>query len=76
MVTGAGIARTLDKLAQKVADNYAKQVELECVGLDSVPNVYRRTVKDIAIQLVRNAVVHGIETPGERRRSQKTKFGS
>ena len=75
LVTGAGMARTLDKLAQKVADNYAKQVELECVGLDSVPNVYRRTVKDIAIQLVRNAVVHGIEAPVERRRSQKTEFG-
>ena len=75
LVTGAGLARTLDKLAQKVADNYAKQVELECVGLDSVPNVYRRTVKDIAIQLVRNAVVHGIESPAERRRSQKTEFG-
>jgi len=75
LVTGAGMARTLDKLAQKVADNYAKQVELECVGLDTVPNVYRRTVKDIAIQLVRNAVVHGIEAPNDRRRSQKTEFG-
>ncbi len=75
LVTGAGLERTLDKLAQKVADNCAKQVELECAGLDSVPNVYRRTVKDIAIQLVRNAVVHGIETPGDRRRSQKTEFG-
>ncbi len=75
LVTGAGLARTLDKLAQKVADNYAKQVELECSGLDTVPNVYRRTVKDIAIQLVRNAVVHGIESPNERRKSQKTEFG-
>jgi len=75
LVTGAGLARTLDKLAQKVADNCAKQVELECAGLDTVPNVYRRTVKDIAIQLVRNAVVHGIESPSERRKSQKTEFG-
>ena len=75
LVTGAGLSRTLDKLAQKVADNCAKQVELECAGLDNVPAVYRRTVKDIAIQLVRNAVVHGIEAPNKRRDSRKSEFG-
>lgn len=75
LVTGAGLERTLDKLAQKVADNCAKQVELDCSGLDNVPESYRRTVKDIAIQLVRNAVVHGIENPAERRAANKSEFG-
>jgi HPt (histidine-containing phosphotransfer) domain-containing protein len=28
-----------------------------------VPEAYRRPVKDVLIQLIRNAVVHGIETP-------------
>ncbi len=75
LVSGNGLKRTLDKLAQKVADNSAKQVELDCVGLDNVPESYRRAVKDIAIQLVRNAVVHGIEAPHERRNAQKPEFG-
>jgi two-component system, chemotaxis family, sensor kinase CheA len=34
---------------------------VQCQGLDLVPEEYRRIVKDIAIQAVRNAVVHGIE---------------
>lgn len=75
LMSGNGLKRTLDKLAQKVADNSTKQVELECSGLESVPEVYRRSVKDIAIQLVRNAVVHGIETPAERRNANKPEFG-
>lgn len=75
LVSGSGLARTLDKLAQQVADNNAKQVQLSCVGLESVPEVYRRTVKDVAIQLVRNAVVHGIETPAERSHANKTEVG-
>jgi two-component system chemotaxis sensor kinase CheA len=36
------------------------------VGLDKVPEQYRRIVKDISIQAVRNAIVHGIEAPSAR----------
>jgi chemotaxis protein histidine kinase CheA len=46
------------------------------VGLDRVPENYRRAVKDITIQLVRNAVVHGIETPDERTRANKSEIGT
>ena len=41
-----------------------KEAALQCVGLDSVPDDYRRVVKDIAMQAVRNAIVHGIEPRG------------
>jgi two-component system, chemotaxis family, sensor kinase CheA len=75
LMSGNGLKRTLDKLAQKVADNSTKQVELECNGLEAVPESYRRAVKDIAIQLVRNAVVHGIEAPSQRRAANKSEFG-
>lgn len=75
LMSGSGLQRTLDKLAQKVADNCAKQVELECTGFDAIPESYRRSIKDIAIQLVRNAVVHGIESPMERRDASKPEFG-
>jgi HPt (histidine-containing phosphotransfer) domain-containing protein len=75
LMSGNILQNTLNKLAQKVADNCTKQVELECTGLDTVPVMYRRAVKDISIQLVRNAVAHGIETPAERRLSNKPEFG-
>ena len=61
-----GLERTLEDLAARVASSQSKQVTLRCTGLDDVPEAYRRAVKDITIQLVRNAVVHGIEEPSER----------
>ena len=68
--TGAvGLERTLEDLAARVASSQSKQVSLRCTGLDAVPEAYRRAVKDITIQLVRNAVVHGIEEPSERAKS-------
>jgi HPt (histidine-containing phosphotransfer) domain-containing protein len=69
------LAGTLEKLAAKVADSQAKRVELKVHGLDRVPETYKRAVKDITIQLVRNAVVHGIEMPQDRLASQKPEAG-
>lgn len=71
-----GLERTLQDLATKVAAANAKQVEVRCNGLDRIPEHYRRAVKDITIQLVRNAVVHGIETPSERSSVQKSVVGA
>ncbi|HLS81781.1 MAG TPA: ATP-binding protein [Steroidobacter sp.] len=70
-----GLDRTLDDLAARVANSHSKQVQLRCTGLGSVPEAYRRAVKDITIQLVRNAVVHGIEEPDERLRANKSQTG-
>lgn len=76
--TGAigGLERTLEDLAARVASSQSKQVTLRCSGLEAVPDAYRRAVKDITIQLVRNAVVHGIEEPSERARANKAETGS
>ncbi len=76
--TGAvgGLERTLEDLAARVASSQSKQVNLRCAGLDTVPEAYRRAVKDITIQVVRNAVVHGIEDPGERAKANKAETGS
>jgi HPt (histidine-containing phosphotransfer) domain-containing protein len=71
-----GLERTLAELAARVASSQSKQVNLRCNGLDNVPESYRRAVKDITIQLVRNAVVHGIEEPGERARAHKAQTGT
>jgi chemotaxis protein histidine kinase CheA len=65
----------LDALAQRVATDAGKKVRLVTTGLDEVPGDLRKTVRDIAIQLVRNAVVHGIEDAGTRRGLGKDEAG-
>ncbi len=55
------IAPLLQRLAARVAEESGKETALECVGFDAIPDLYRRLIKDMAVQAVRNAVVHGIE---------------
>ena len=61
-----GLTTALQQLADRVAGKQKKEAALECVGFDKVPEQYRRIVKDISIQAVRNAIVHGIEAPSAR----------
>jgi sensor histidine kinase regulating citrate/malate metabolism len=70
--------RALEQLVQRIASEQGKQVVLQTHGLDphTIPHKYHKTVWDIAVQLVRNAVVHGIETPYERRYAQKGDTGN
>jgi two-component system chemotaxis sensor kinase CheA len=62
---------TLTTLTDLVAQENQKTVVLECNGLDLVPPRYQATVKNVAIQLIRNAVVHGIEASAEREQAGK-----
>jgi len=57
---------TLASLSEHIAEEYAKAVKLECVGLDLVPAAYQGAVKNVAIQLIRNAIMHGVETRDAR----------
>jgi HPt (histidine-containing phosphotransfer) domain-containing protein len=66
---------TLKSLAERIAGESDKQVKLTCTGLEHVPKDYRRAVKDISIQMVRNSLAHGIETPEERRGAGKGAAG-
>ena len=63
-------------LRRRSRTSQSKQVSVRCQGLDRVPESYRRAVKDITIQLVRNAVVHGIEVPDERSKAHKAQTGT
>ena len=60
------LAGTLESLAQRVAAQCGKKVRLMAHGLDQVPEPYLKAVREVAIQLVRNSVVHGIEDPQVR----------
>ena len=64
--TEGSMTSMLQQLAARVANENNKEAALQCMGFDTVPDEYRRIVKDIAVQAVRNSIVHGIETPPDR----------
>jgi HPt (histidine-containing phosphotransfer) domain-containing protein len=67
----------LEQLVSRIASEHGKQVDFHSDGFDanSIPHKYHKTVWDIAVQLVRNSVVHGIETPYQRLNAQKGDTG-
>jgi two-component system chemotaxis sensor kinase CheA len=67
---------TLVTLTDLVAQEHHKTVALECSGLQLVPARYQATIKNVAIQLIRNAVVHGIEPSAERVSADKPPIGA
>jgi two-component system, chemotaxis family, sensor kinase CheA len=60
------VTSMLQQLTARVANENNKEAALQCMGFDTVPDEYRRIVKDIAVQAVRNSIVHGIETTNDR----------
>jgi two-component system, chemotaxis family, sensor kinase CheA len=66
----------LEQLAANVARDNGKEMALTCIGFDIVPDRYRRLVKDVAVQVVRNAIVHGIEQPIARIAAGKPERGA
>jgi two-component system, chemotaxis family, sensor kinase CheA len=71
----AGLLTALQQLAERVAHENGKEARVQCTGLEQVPDGYRRIVKDITIQAVRNAVVHGIEPAAARATAGKPSQG-
>jgi signal transduction histidine kinase len=74
---GTEIAERVTTLAQRIAKDQDKQVEISC-HLEKLHNLPHRIVhelSEISIQLVRNAMAHGIETPSERARKNKSPTG-
>jgi HPt (histidine-containing phosphotransfer) domain-containing protein len=71
----ADLGSVLGNFAQRIARQQGKQVQVSAEGLDQVPGCYRRAVRDVAVQLLRNAIVHGIESPARRRDVGKAETG-
>lgn len=67
----------LRRLAERTAEACDKRVELELDlhELNALPAEKLRRLREIVIQLVRNAVVHGVETPQQRIASGKPASG-
>lgn len=68
----------LDRLCQQVAAELGKQAILRREGLDDsrVPRALREPVLQIATQLLRNALAHGIESPTLRVQRHKPPRGT
>ena len=58
-----------------VSDECCKRFRLKLAGLGEVPAHYVGTVKDCLIQMLRNAAVHGIESPEIRQALTKEDVG-
>jgi two-component system chemotaxis sensor kinase CheA len=67
---------TLQGLTELVAQELHKTVVLESAGLQLVPPRYQATIKNVAIQLIRNAVMHGIESSAARAAAAKPVHGT
>jgi len=69
------LSPTLQQLAARLAGDHHKKLRLDLSGLAEVPAAYRGTLKDVLIQMLRNAAVHGIETAEVRRAHTKDDTG-
>ncbi|HEV8018524.1 MAG TPA: ATP-binding protein [Steroidobacteraceae bacterium] len=70
------LSPTLQSLAVRLAQDQSKRFKLTTSGLAEVPAAYTPTIKDCLIQMLRNAVVHGIEAPEVRRTLAKADTGA
>jgi two-component system, chemotaxis family, sensor kinase CheA len=76
MAQVGSLESTLATLTDLVAQENQKSVVLACSGLELVPPRYQATIKNVSIQLIRNAVVHGIESAPERETAGKAAAGA
>ncbi|MDR1957070.1 MAG: Hpt domain-containing protein [Treponema sp.] len=75
---GQVLVDTLNRASMRAAEDLGKEVRFvaDRVDSDALEQIPRRVVKEALIQLVRNAVYHGIEHPDERVRQGKHKVGT
>jgi two-component system chemotaxis sensor kinase CheA len=71
------LIESLKRAAERTASDIGKKVSLDTSGIDTalIDHLPRRIVKEILLQLVRNAVFHGIEMPEERLKKGKGETG-
>ncbi len=72
----AECSKRLQALVQRVGQEKEQLAQLTLRGMESVPECYRRNVDYLLLQLVRNAIEHGIETQAERLAAQKPAVGN
>lgn len=71
-----GLAGLLHDLAKTVSERNDKRAHLSSFGLnlDQLPETLQEPMQSMAVQLVRNSVVHGALLPEERMKAGKTDY--
>jgi two-component system chemotaxis sensor kinase CheA len=75
---GDELLENVRKLAADLAEKLGKSVKIDADGFDSrvLPPAQRLVVKDVLIQLTRNSMAHGIESPIEREAAKKSRVAT
>ena len=71
-----GLEMLLVRLVTEVSTPGVREARLVAEGLDRIPAEYLDTIRDISVQMVRNAVVHGIEPIEARAAAGKPPAGT
>jgi len=71
------LVQTLERVVEKTTNDLGKKARITVERLDpaAIHDSRRRILKEVLVQLVRNAVYHGIEQPEERLRLGKEEIG-
>jgi signal transduction histidine kinase len=74
----SGLPEALTLLAEKIANEFGKKVKVVITDIDlsGISNKYAYPLRDILVQLTRNAMMHGIENPETRLKSNKKEYGT
>src|SRR5271170_2937527 len=73
---GPALEALLRSLTNEVAAATGRTVQLQTVGLDELPVEHATRIKNICVQMIRNAVVHGLESPEDRAAAAKSPTGT
>ncbi|MBN1408566.1 MAG: response regulator [Calditrichaceae bacterium] len=70
--------KSIQNLVNNTAEDLNKKITLNHKDFDFelIPYNHRLLVREILIQLIRNAISHGIETPDERKKLKKKETGT
>ncbi|WP_422359860.1 ATP-binding protein [Reichenbachiella sp.] len=68
MDTDDRLAEALERGAKRISADVGKKVRFEFTNKKhiQIPEKFKLDIKDISIQLIRNSIIHGIETPEMR----------
>ena len=71
------IEKSIERVLKVESKKHNKKVQLHFLNFNSseIPDDYKKVVKDVFIQMTRNSIVHGIETPEERLSKNKQEHG-
>jgi two-component system chemotaxis sensor kinase CheA len=72
------LIESVNRTAERTAVGVGKKVKIDTSGVDGAAfeKAPRRLVKEVVLQLVRNAVFHGIENPEARVKNRKKETGN